>query len=106
MSEVQKLIAERGNNPLFSFSLAELEPVFKTWISEVVNEGRADTDKPVLYDRKDIKEMFRCSYPKIIGLERRGVLRGSRIGNKYLYSLEQVQDALGGLKRPPSSPLN
>lgn len=103
--EAERTIREKGTQPLFTLSLNELQPVLLYLFEQAIGNQKKEPEIK-LYGRKEVQEFFNITYPTLLSLERRGILKGSRVGAKYLYSRSQIEQALGSVKRPPSSPLN
>lgn len=81
-------------------SLRELEPHFKTWVKEVLQDERPAPDSAnILLTRYEVGKKIHCSLPTIDRLIAKGLLKACRIGNRVLISSADLDAALTQIQK-------
>lgn len=83
-----------STEPLFSLTLDKLEPVFKTWIKDVLADEKPSVAELVFYSRYEICKLLKISLPTLGRYLTLGIVTGKRIGNRILFSQEDIDKAL------------
>ena len=88
----------------FLSTLAQLEPVFKHWMHEVLNSEKTheapEPETPAtFYTRNEVKDLLKISLPTLHRYTELGLLRGRKIGNRVLYKISDVEQAFHDLKK-------
>jgi excisionase family DNA binding protein len=60
---------------------------------ELTNLNPPKTEKKY-FTRKEVSEQLHISLPTILNYTKRGILKGSRIGSRILYSENEIQQAV------------
>lgn len=81
--------------PLFTLTVQSLEPIFKSWIKEVLTSSEPVNDsEPEFFTRQDVCRILHLSLPTVDRYTRIGILEGKKVGNRILYSKESLEKAL------------
>jgi len=91
--EAQKIIEKSGNNPLYSLTVTEFEILVKSWMSQVIKSEQPEAEEKLI-TRQEACDFLRCSYPTVISYQKRGLLTGRRIGHKFFYDKNEIENAL------------
>ena len=49
------------SEPLYTLTLDKIEPIFKSWIKEVLTSEKPTEQKPIFYSRYEISKMLKIS---------------------------------------------
>ena len=88
--------SEKEKIPVFTLTVAELEPLVKQWINECLaygHETRTDTP-PRFLSRKEAAKLLQITLPTLHVWTRRGLVKGNKIGTRVLYAEADIQAAL------------
>ncbi|HUX56450.1 MAG TPA: helix-turn-helix domain-containing protein [Bacteroidales bacterium] len=86
------------SEPLFTLTLEKLEPIFKTWLYEVLKASEPVPDpEPAFFTRHDVRRILHISLPTVDKYTHAGILKGQKCGNRILYSKDSIQEALKGI---------
>ena len=82
-----------------NFNIADLEQAIKNVLTEAVIDAVKDQINPEkkhfsLYSRIATAEMLCISLPTLHEWTKQGVIKANRIGNRVLYKLEDINEAL------------
>jgi len=96
VADADATIKEFGGSPLFTFTLSKLEPVFKTWIWQITQTSpvSSQSDSVQYLTRQNVASILRLSLPTVDKYTRLGLIPAQRIGNRILYSKEDIHNAL------------
>ena len=88
----------------FVQTLSQLEPVFKSWMQEVLNSEKPHEAPepeviPQFYTRNQTKDLLKISLPTLHRYTELGILRGRKLGNRVLYKITDVESAFHDLKK-------
>ncbi len=93
---------------LFSLPLAKLEPIFKQWFHDVINdrphyEQPKELDpEPHIYGIKGLAKFLSVSFPTAQKIKNSGKIPFSQVERTIIFSKAEVLEALkkkGGIKR-------
>lgn len=91
----ESTLRELGENPLFTISLNKLEPVFKTWVYQVLKSIAPPPDESISYlSRKEVCKLLKISMPTLSKYYQMGIIKGMRVGSRILFTEEGIRDAL------------
>jgi hypothetical protein len=90
--------SERSSEPLFSLTLDKIEPVFKTWVRDVLSEKPAKPEL-IFYSRYEICKLLKISLPTLGRYMNLGIVTGKKVGNRILFSQEDINNALHEINR-------
>ena len=83
---------------LFSLSVPQAENYIKSWVKSAIHEAQREEPeelgKPKFYTRAEVKEIFNISLPTLDKYAELGLIKKKRIGNRILFSEEEIQRAL------------
>lgn len=80
--------------PLYSLDLQTIEPIFKTWIAEVLSGLKHEPTVPVYYSRYEICKLLKISLPTLGRYVDLGIIVGHKVGNRILFSQKDIDAAL------------
>jgi excisionase family DNA binding protein len=88
------MLSELGTNPLFAISIEKLEPIFKTWVWQVLNEIQPD-EKTVKYlTRAEASKKLRISLPTLTKYIDMGIVSACQVGTRVLIRDDELDEAL------------
>ena len=88
-----------NSSPLFTLTISQAESLFKTWFTEAQKAIEPPVNAtPVFYNRYEVSKMLGLCLPTIDRHVREGRLKVKRIGNRYLFSKEDIENALSDPK--------
>jgi len=85
------------SQPLFTLSIHEAKSFIKDWVNQCLQENKPETpvnNLPKYYSRKEVAKMLGLSLPTLDSYTSQGLIKSGRIGNRILYSEEDIQNAL------------
>lgn len=80
-----------------TLSVGEAEKLIKGWVKESLLETRPDnpaTNLPKYRTREEVTKIFKLSLPTIDRYVKLGLIKSHRIGNRVLFSEDDIQEAL------------
>lgn len=80
-----------------SLSVGQAETLIKTWVRASIQELKPEnpaSNLPKYRTRKEVAKIFKLSLPTLDKYSDEGLIRSQRIGNRILYSEEDIQKAL------------
>ena len=80
--------------PIFTLTVESFEPIFKGWIKEVLASEKPKTTPKVYYSRYEICQALKISLPTLGKYIKLGIIKGHRVGNRILFSQDDVDMAL------------
>ncbi|MCK0108219.1 helix-turn-helix domain-containing protein [Flavobacteriaceae bacterium S0825] len=88
-----------GNIQINNFKLEDLETAIKNVLKETVTNAVKEQITPnrtiiSLFSRESTAEMLCISLPTLHEWTKSGIIKANRIGNRVLYKLEDINDAL------------
>ena len=99
VNEATTTLQEFGNNPLYTFSLAQVVSVIQYSIYQMQVGAAISTSNgpPVYYTRKDAAKILHISLPTLNKYTKLAVIPGVRIGTRVLYKAEVIEEACKGI---------
>ncbi|MCB0744012.1 MAG: helix-turn-helix domain-containing protein [Ignavibacteriae bacterium] len=93
-----------GNIQINNFNIADLEQAIKNVITEnvvksVIQELRPNQRGLTIYTRELTAKTLCISLPTLNDWTKNGIIKAFRIGNRVLYKLEDINDALKEVER-------
>ena len=85
--------------PLFSLTLDKLEPIFKAWVRDVIANETPVDQPPVFYSRYEVCKLLKISLPTLGRYMNIGIVTGKKVGNRILFSQEDINNALHEINR-------
>jgi hypothetical protein len=83
--------------PLYTLSVSEAESLIKNWIKQCLDETKLEnpaSSLPKYRTRKEVTKIFKMSLPTLDKYSKLGLIKSKRIGNRVLYSEDDIQIAL------------
>jgi len=83
--------------PLYTLSVNEAESLIKSWVKECLEETKPEnsaSNLPKYRTRKEVCKIFKMSLPTLDRYSQLGLIKSKRIGNRILYSEDDIQKAL------------
>jgi len=83
--------------PLFALPVNKVEELVKGWVKECLEEKTLENAKvnlPKFYHRKEVAKILGLSLPTLDRYATLGLIKSRRIGNRILFSEEDIQEAL------------
>lgn len=86
---------------LFSLPLQRMEPIFKRWVREVIQENPVNNEpSEELISRAELKELTGiASDVTVIKFERLGIFKPIRLGRRLMYRKHEVKVSLDKLQK-------
>jgi len=88
-----------ASTPIFTLTVEKFEPLFKGWIKEVLASEKSEEPTNVFYSRYDISKLLRISLPTLSRYISLGIITGHRVGNRILFSQDDIDKALREIKK-------
>lgn len=85
------------SQPLYTLSINQAKSLIKDCIKECLEEKNSENTKidlPKYYHRKEVAEVLGLSLPTLDRYSKLGLIKSRRIGNRVLFSEEDIQRAL------------
>jgi hypothetical protein len=85
------------SQPLYTLSVEQVESLFKGWVKECLEEARPEnpaSNLPKYRTRQEASKIFKMSLPTLDRYSKLGLIKSQRIGNRILYSEDDIQKAL------------
>jgi hypothetical protein len=86
-----------GSDLLVSLSVDEAETLIKSWVKQAIVETKPEDPASNLSKyrtRKEVCQIFKLSLPTLDKYDEMGFIRSKKLGNRILYSEEDIQAAL------------
>ena len=83
--------------PLYTLSVEQAESLIKGWVKQCLEETKPEnpsSNLPKYRTRKEVTKIFKMSLPTLDRYSKLGLIRSQRIGNRILYSEDDIQRAL------------
>ena len=89
------MLTANPQNPLFTLTIQEAEPLFKKWVSDVLLSDsepvKVEPDK--FLTRQETCEILRISLPTLQKYTELKIIQAKKIGTRILYSPEAIKAA-------------
>ena len=95
--EATTIISEHKTTPLFSLTLAQLEPCFKKWVYELLQAPEQEPE-PKFLTRNEVCQVLHISKPTLQRYTQLKIIAGSKVGNRILYSTDAIKKAVQGIE--------
>lgn len=85
------------SQPLYTLSINQAKSLIKDWIKECLEEKNSENSKidlPKYYQRKEVAKILGLSLPTLDRYSTLGWINSKRIGNRILFSEEDILRAL------------
>jgi hypothetical protein len=78
----------------------DLKKIFREVLEETKKESKPKESgkKPVYLNRFEVVELLKISLPTLNNWSKSGIVQSYRIGNRVLYKLEEIEDAIQSVK--------
>lgn len=98
VTEASATLQTQGDQPLFKFTLKELEPVIKTWLwqlsqPEVSQEQPKEPEKYLT--RRDMANLLRLSLVTLDKYIANGTIRSKKLGRRILFEPGECDRVMG-----------
>jgi hypothetical protein len=85
--------------PIYTLTLDKLEPIFKGWVRDVLADEKPVDQPFVLYSRYEVCKLLKISLPTLGRYMNLGIVAGKKVGNRILFSQDDINNALHEINR-------
>src|ERR1035437_2969832 len=72
----------------------EFREVLKSTFLQALEEKNPTIPAPVFYTQTETSGILHCSIPSLIDYRRRGWIKGRKVGNRVLFTTEDINEAV------------
>ena len=102
LQKADSAITRIGDSSIFNLTPKEFVSILDASVYRVIKATQPIISERALLTRKDVMERFNISYPTLLTHERKGLIQGRKVGHKFFYTEDDLDQYMRNIPKPAS----